>query len=69
MINGIYHVTVSTSDGQHSDGQWVIDNHSLQGTDATSRYQGQFHLSGQHVAMQMNVSRHQEAENGAGTCG
>ena len=62
MINGIYHVTVSTSDGQHSDGQWVIDNHSLQGTDATSRYQGQFHLSGQHVAMQMNVSRHQEAE-------
>ena len=56
MINGIYQVRVSTSDGRHSDSEWVVDDRTLQGTDSTSRYQGEFHLSGQHVAMVMNVS-------------
>lgn len=60
MINGVYQVRVSTSDGRHSDSEWVLDNRTLQGTDNTSRYQGEFHLSGQHVAMVMNVSRHKE---------
>lgn len=61
MLNGIYHVRLATSDGHVSEGQWVMDNHLLSGNDTQARYQGQCHLSGEHVTIRLAIDRHPES--------
>ncbi|SCK04801.1 GrlR family regulatory protein [Vogesella sp. LIG4] len=62
MLSGIYQVRLATSDGQVSEGQWVIDEQHLNGNDHNARYQGRLLLSGEHVALRLDVQRNPESQ-------
>ncbi len=63
MLNGIYQVRLTTSDGHVSEGQWVVDEQHLSGNDQQARYQGRLLLSGEHVALRLDVQRNPESQH------